>query len=658
MSTFSRRQFLTAAMGAVGAASLSTVALSATGCAPKGASQESGAEASDAGTEEGATARKAYIDENGVYVPSFLIPPEPYETWDEEVDADIVVVGLGTAGCAAAKAALESGCRVVAIEQNETFNGRSSHLHGVNSPIAKQFCGELSEESKQAAVTKLMQLCMQMPDQTIWQYFTHNSGRITDWFIDVAPNIVVFDGSKTLAEQGLESITEDGTISAYVHNYPFNPECDPDQQDYPQYPGDVILTNGLSDIYQLIVDAVEASDNGECRFSTWGRQLIKDESGRVTGVFAEDVDGNIIRLTAERGVILCCGDCAGNEEMRRYYAKDSMNYSAFMYGSKDALGNPANMGSGIQMGLWAGASIEQGGHVTMTHSFGGALGCDPFLFVNNRGERFMNEDIPGDLMSVKGLQCPDMEMFQIFDAKWPEQIHAFNSNHAILWNYKESLDQVGFSDTTNTCGAISPAQVEQAATYKADTLEELAELMGVPKETFLATVERYNELAHGGVDLDFGKNPERMFPLEQGPFYASYLGQPSAFMMVTGLRSNGKAQVLDENMYPIPGLFCAGNNQGSRYYGTYPTVFMGCSHGMAVTMGYRAVEVALDDELSKVVAPPEKTETGGSDAIPPELEGVEDCEPCHGDEHTPGEENPHGYPAGAKVANAWAKIAG
>ena len=118
----------------MGAASLSTVALSATGCAPKGASQESGAEASDAGTEEGATARKAYIDENGVYVPSFLIPPEPYETWDEEVDADIVVVGLGTAGCAAAKAALESGCRVVAIEQNETFNGRSSHLHGVNSP--------------------------------------------------------------------------------------------------------------------------------------------------------------------------------------------------------------------------------------------------------------------------------------------------------------------------------------------------------------------------------------------------------------------------------------------------------------------------------------------------------------------------------------------
>lgn len=635
MSVLSRRQFFTAAAATtIGTATLSTVALT----------QKATAD-SPVATDE----RKAYIDENGVYVPSFLIPPAPYTEWDEELDADIVVVGLGTAGCAAAKAALESGCKVVAIEQNITFNARSAHLHGVNSSISKEFCGEISEESKQAAVNKLMQLCMQMPDQSIWEYFSHNSGALSDWFLDIVPDLVVFDGSKTLAEQGLENITEDGAISAYVHNYPFNPECNPDEQAYPQYPGDVIITNGLADVYQLIVDAVEASDNGECRFSTWGRQLIQDETGRVTGIFAEDIDGNIIRINASRGVILCCGDYASNEEMRRYYAKDALNYSMFMYGSKDALGNPANMGSGIQMGLWAGASIEQAGHVAMTHSFGGALGCDPFLFVNNRGERFMNEDISGDLMSVKGFQCPDMEMFQIFDAKWPEQIHAFNSNHAILWNYKESLDQVGFSDVANTCGAISPEQVEEAATYKADTLEELAEMMGVPVETFMATVERYNELARGGVDLDFGKRADRMFPLEQGPFYASYMGQPAAFMMVTGLRSNGKAQVLDENMYPIPGLFCAGNNQGSRYYGTYPTVFMGCSHGMAVTMGYRAVEVALDDALSTVVAPTAKAESA---AVSAKSSDVVDCAPCHGDAHKIGEENPHGYPSGAKAANA------
>ncbi len=124
--------------------------------------------------------------------------------------------------------------------------------------------------------------------------------------------------------------------------------------------------------------------------------------------------------------------------------------------------------------------------------------------------------------------------------------------------------------------------------WKADTLEELAGMIGVPADTFQATIARYNELVDGGQDVDFGKRSEQFFAkVEQGPFYALKFG-PALLTVVGGLDVDTKLRVLDHDKNPVPGLYAVGNVSGSLYGQDYPIQLPGCSHGRALTWGYLA----------------------------------------------------------------------
>ena len=131
---------------------------------------------------------------------------------------------------------------------------------------------------------------------------------------------------------------------------------------------------------------------------------------------------------------------------------------------------------------------------------------------------------------------------------------------------------------------------------KADTIEELGRKMGVPVETFKATVARYNELAVQGKDLDFGKRSDRLHPIDKPPFYVGVIEQ-SILVVMGGLNVNPRLQPLDADWKVIPGLYLAGNTVGNRFAVDYPTMCPGLTHGMAYVTGRLA---ALNAAAEKV----------------------------------------------------------
>ena len=130
------------------------------------------------------------------------------------------------------------------------------------------------------------------------------------------------------------------------------------------------------------------------------------------------------------------------------------------------------------------------------------------------------------------------------------------------------------------------AQMEQAGfVQSSDTLEGLAEKLNLPADTFVATVERYNELCAKGEDEDFGKESSRMLPLENPPYYGCRQGA-SLLCTLDGLRINTNMQVLDKAGAPIEGLYAAGDCSGGFFAHNYPEYIVGVAVGRTLTEGY------------------------------------------------------------------------
>ena len=108
----------------------------------------------------------------------------------------------------------------------------------------------------------------------------------------------------------------------------------------------------------------------------------------------------------------------------------------------------------------------------------------------------------------------------------------------------------------------------------------------MPAETALAEIAHYNDLCHAGFDEDFGKMAKRLFPVENPPFYAcAFSASKSMLVMMGGLECDHDLHVVNDAEEPIPGLFCAGNNQGRRFLVDYPVIVAGISLGTALTFG-------------------------------------------------------------------------
>ena len=531
-----------------------------------------------AGTVTSALADEA--QESAAYTPSFMQAPAPIDAADikETVDADIVIIGSALSGLCACRAAVENGAKnIVVIEKADTWQCRSNQFGTIGGKIQEDLGIKID---RNAAVGQLMKECGYRPNQRILNLWADNSGEAFDWFL--AP----MEGKYVVENESDPYDAEEGHLSVRKTHWPEPDNSHTEDDFYPIFSDCQItlptMAPWVEAIYNICVEA-----GVTFKFSTWARQLVRENNeGPVTGVICQDVDGNYSQVNASKAVLLATGDFAGNKDMMSYYVPWATRFAS-IFPNRDAAGDPTNTGDGQCMGMWIGAKMEDGPLAPMTHHLGGPLGMDAFLLTDVNGDRFVNEDVGGQPFQNQLSRLPKKTAWQVFDSEWPNQLQYMDCGHGNVSWYVDDDKVPGGSYGRNAY--ISQAMFDEAmasdAGVQADTIEELAEKMGVPMEEFCATIERYNELAKKGVDEDFGKRADRMFAIENPPFYGYKLTDTVLLVCMGGLETTVDFEVLDTNDDVIPGLYAVGNAQGGRFLVDYPLPCPGISHGMAMTHG-------------------------------------------------------------------------
>lgn len=588
-----RRNFLSGA--ALVSAAIAGAGLA--GCAPQSAAPA--ASSSSAGETLGATgAANSTVGFDGTGTLPWLgeAPAISDDQVEEELTADVVVVGLGAAGVPAARAAAEAGAKVVCLES-------SSHLNSVASDMAI-FGGQTQAQwgrgdgflDKKMVVNMHMEECSHHVSQSIISRYYDESGAALDWFVGASKNLY-------MAPESYAEIPTDAQANyMFPYMYPMPETYDYAKEDLPCYPTSV----GFSSLATVMADNLQAAvDAGaEVRYSTKGVELILNDEGAVAGIYAQAAGSDgYLKITAP-SVILATGDYLGNEDMMKFYAPECVeNGINILSIDLDDEGNYTNVGEGHKMGAWAGAAIEQW-HAPMIHHMGGGAGADGrgvignngYLWLNLRGKRFMNEDLPGQQLENQVELQPQRKAYQFFDASWPEQLAYFPAAHGVACIYRdEPLPEYtasGLRINVRTPADIDAA-VEEGRCLKADTIDELLGMIeGMDVETAKASIERYNELARAGEDTDFFKSPQRLFSLENGPFYAAECGCALTLGNLGGLESDEDCHVYNTDRELIPGLYAAGATQGGRFAVQYPISLKGLSCGMCMVYGKIAGENA------------------------------------------------------------------
>ena len=588
-----RRNFLSGA--ALVSAAIAGAGLA--GCAPQSAAPA--ASSSSAGETLGTTgAANSTVGFDGTGTLPWLgeAPAISDDQVEEELTADVVVVGLGAAGVPAARAAAEAGAKVVCLES-------SSHLNSVASDMAI-FGGQTQAQwgrgdgflDKKMVVNMHMEECSHHVSQSIISRYYDESGAALDWFVGASKNLY-------MAPESYAEIPTDAQANyMFPYMYPVPETYDYTKEDLPCYPTSV----GFSSLATVMADNLQAAvDAGaEVRYSTKGVELILNDEGAVAGIYAQAAGSDgYLKITAP-SVILATGDYLGNEDMMKFYAPECVeNGIDILSIDLDDEGNYTNVGEGHKMGAWAGAAIEQW-HAPMIHHMGGGAGADGrgvignngYLWLNLRGKRFMNEDLPGQQLENQVELQPQRKAYQFFDASWPEQLAYFPAAHGVACIYRdEPLPEYtasGLRINVRTPADVDAA-VEEGRCLKADTIDELLGMIeGMDVETAKASIERYNELARAGEDTDFFKSPQRLFALENGPFYAAECGCALTLGNLGGLESDEDCHVYNTDRELIPGLYAAGATQGGRFAVQYPISLKGLSCGMCMVYGKIAGENA------------------------------------------------------------------
>lgn len=487
----------------------------------------------------------------------------------ETVECEVLVVGAGSSGCFAAAAAAEAGADTLLID-------RFGHdmASGIRDTLAA--CGSSEQQAdgadvdKQVAARYICDWSQGYARYSLAKLWADRSGETIDWYTNV------------LAESGVS----------------FRHEIDEHQASNYQYL-DVGHSIQYTDNYTetLAMDAVLDYAEGHgltVRYETTMVKLEKDGSGRVTGIIAKNADDSYLRINASKGVILGCGGYSGNEEMMKALQPQSVEQTCVNYSK------PGAKGDGIKACLWAGAIMDTT-HTAMIFDRGAVkpdyagepgkasdgmmfwMGSQPFLKVNLKGERFINEYLPYDMVLHAAASQPHHTYCTIWDSKYPEDCEKF-ATHGCSRLYPHVNGTAPVFPMETVIGMNEDLE-EQGYIVQADTVEELAEKLGLPVDTFTATVEHYNELAANGEDTDFGKESYRLSTLTEAPFYG--VRQCGGYLICTmdGIQIDDNMHALDANYQPIPGLYVIGDMSGNYFSHSYPNLMSGAAAGRSATFG-------------------------------------------------------------------------
>ncbi len=504
---------------------------------------------------------------------AFEIPPEPIanELITETVKAQLVVVGEGLSGLCTALAAREKGTDVIIITASSGPVGRGGSVCAAYSKVMERL--GLPKQEVQDFYLEEFAASSFSVDQRKWYKFYNNSEEAMNWLID------------KVEKDGVEVVLEDGNEDD-VHSPTYQPVGTH------AFVGKGVTFAGAG--IMLAIKALESNYlaiGGKVSYKTTAKQLVKNESGRICGVVATDVDGRYIKYEAEKAVVLATGDFSKNRDMMAKYCPAYEKY--FKYGNDSydtgfAIGGIFK-GEGQQMALWAGAAwqktfpnaiLVQGSRLGSHMPYGSHRG----LRLNIRGERYCNEDCNGAYTAITVLRQPGETAFAVWGTNYAYDIawhpHGGRRGNAPL--PPEKIIEVW------------DREVAAGRMLKCDTLEELVTKLGMPAEKAMAEIERYNQLCRKGQDTDFYKKSKYLQEIKQGPYYGGALNDIKFFSVLGGPRTNHMMEVCDEEDKPLGGLYCVGAMVGDMFANCYNFRIPGHNYGCCLTFGYMTGRMIAD----------------------------------------------------------------
>lgn len=523
------------------------------------------------------------------------------------VDVDVAVVGCGIAGVAACRSVAEDGGLVAAFEKADGPQCRSGEYAVINGKVqAKWGRDTWTREQIDDIIDSHMVESTYRCKRSIMSKWAHNIGDAFDWWVEANPDLYYAETTRS----AIPDESADNFIIPIF--YPLPEHYDWKQERFPCYPTSVEFKPDQHVTVEANMQKAVDTGNVQTFYGCFVEKLIMD-NGRCVGLYARDAaTGEYIKCNASKGVILSTGDYSQNTKMLKHFCPEVIeNNIQCLFTNVDVEGNFTNQGDGIQLGMWAGAQVQQS-HAPMIHHMGGGadlagvgvMGNAGFLNLDLNGKRFMNEDLPGQQLENQIELQKNRESWQIFDSNWPEQLPYMPAAHGGACYYEDyASEDEGPKNNTTYRNYKSPYQLEAAVAdgraVKADTLEELVAKIypddTAAQQTALASIQRYNELAKAGYDEDFHKPASRMWAVENGPFYADKFTTALLLVCIGGLESDEDCHTFDAERNVIPGLYVAGNIQGNRFATEYPIGLKGVSHSMAMYYGYVAGKNAMKD---------------------------------------------------------------
>ena len=523
------------------------------------------------------------------------------------VDVDVAVVGCGIAGVAACRSVAEDGGLVAAFEKADGPQCRSGEYAVINGKVqAKWGRDTWTREQIDDIIDSHMVESTYRCKRSIMSKWAHNIGDAFDWWVEANPDLYYAETTRS----AIPDESADNFIIPIF--YPLPEYYDWKQERFPCYPTSVEFKPDQHVTVEANMQKAIDTGNVQTFYGCFVEKLIM-EDGRCVGLYARDAaTGEYIKCNASKGVILSTGDYSQNTKMLKHFCPEVIeNNIQCLFTNVDVEGNFTNQGDGIQLGMWAGAQVQQS-HAPMIHHMGGGadlsgvgvMGNAGFLNLDLNGKRFMNEDLPGQQLENQIELQKNRESWQIFDSNWPEQLPYMPAAHGGACYYEDyASEDEGPKNNTTYRNYKSPYQLEAAVAdgraLKADTLEELVAKIypddTAAQQTALDSIQRYNELAKAGYDEDFHKPASRMWAVENGPFYADKFTTALLLVCIGGLESDEDCHTFDADRNVIPGLYVAGNIQGNRFATEYPIGLKGVSHSMAMYYGYVAGKNALKD---------------------------------------------------------------
>ncbi len=439
------------------------------------------------------------------------------ENWDFETD--VVVVGFGGAGACSAIEAADAGASVMIFESASTSGGSTAlssaeiYMGGSGGTRVQRACGY---EDKTEDMFNFLMMCggPQADEQKIRAYCEDSVSHF-DWMVAMG---VPFKDSE-YKERAIMAMTDDCLLyTGSEKAWPFRDHAKPCPRGHNlKVEGD----NGGPLFMKIMTEQVQQR-NIEIHYESRALTLVVDGDGAVVGLVVR-IDGTERTVSARRGVVLCAGGFVMNEDMLKRYAP-------FLLQGNAPTGNPGDTGTGILMGMGAGAAAINMHEGFISLPYYPPASLTRGILVNSNGQRYINEDCYHGRVGSYTLRQPGDRIYLIFAAKDFESYQKFSYLNA---------------DIAGT----------------GETIEELEAELNLPLGSLVETVNSYNRHAADGKDPQFHKSVEWLAPIE-APFAAldCTVGRGAFYPMFTlgGLDTRVTGEVLTPTGEAIKGLYAAG----------------------------------------------------------------------------------------------------